>query len=199
MLIALYSPAPQCGKSTIADHLVTEHGFTRLSFAEPLKAMAGTLLGFFGYSPQDAFHMTHAAKEAPLPEIDRRITSRQLQRTLGTEWGRDCIHTDIWLRCWASRYLRLCTQAAGTRVVVDDMRFLNEALLMQRFDALLWKVERPGVDISSTHRSDGDLNHLKPLSDPENDYSVGFDHLFINDGSVDELLNAVDGTLTPFL
>lgn len=199
MLIALYSPAPQCGKSTIADHLVNEHGFTHLSFAEPLKAMTGTLLGFFGYSPQDAFHMTHVAKEAPLPEIDSRITSRQLLRTLGTEWGRDCVHTDLWLRCWASRYLRLCAKPGALRVVVDDMRFLNEALLMQRFDALLWKVERPGAENSTTHRSEGDLDRLKLLSDPENDFSVGFNHLFINDGSVDELLDAVDDTLAPFV
>jgi hypothetical protein len=174
MLIALYSPAPQCGKSTIADHLVNEHGFTHLSFAEPLKAMTGTLLGFFGYSPQDAFHMTHVAKEAP----NGAVTA--------------CTPTS---GCAAGPR----ATCACARVVVDDMRFLNEALLMQRFDALLWKIERPGAENSTTHRSEGDLDRLKLLSDPENDFSVGFDHLFINDGSVDELLDAVDDTLAPFV
>lgn len=195
MLIALYSPAPQCGKSTIADHLITEHGFTHLSFAEPLKEMVNTLLENFGYTPQDAHHMTHVFKEAPLPELGTGLTARHLLRTLGTEWGRDCLQSDIWLRCWTSRYQRL--QLSGTeRVVVDDMRFLNEALLMQRHDAQLWKVERSGTTPGEVHRSEGDLNHLKTFSDPTNDYSLAFHTIFNNNGTVEDLLSAVDDTLT---
>lgn len=194
MLIGLYSSAPGCGKSTIADHLVTYHGFTHLSFAEPLKAMVSTLLTEFGYSPQDAHHITHVAKSAPLPELADRIDARQVLRTLGTEWGRDCIHPELWLRCWTSRYMRLQLQGIE-RVVVDDIRFLNEAALLDRFGAHLWKVTRPGVVNDTTHVSEGGLDHLRALTDPDTDYSIGFHHIIENDESLDALCSVVDDVL----
>ena len=148
MLIGIYSSTAGSGKSSIAGHLVTHYGFTHLSFAEPLKAMVGTLLREFGYSLQDAHHMTHVAKSAPIPEIDDRLDARHLLRTLGTEWGRDCVHPELWLRCWTFRYMQLQLQGAK-RVVVDDMRFPNEAALLDRFGGQLWKVNRPEADAGS--------------------------------------------------
>jgi hypothetical protein len=194
MLIGLYSPAPGCGKSAIADHLVTYHGFTHLSFAEPLKAMISTLLTEFGYSPQDAHHITHVAKSVPLPELADRLDARHLLRTLGTEWGRNCVHPELWLRCWTSRYMRLQLQGIE-RVVVDDMRFLNEAALLDRFGAHLWKVTRPDVVSDTTHASEGGLDHLRALTDPDNDCSLGFRHIIENDESLDALYSVVDDVL----
>lgn len=192
MLIGIYASAAGCGKSTIADHLVTQHGFTHLSFAEPLKAMLSTLLLDFGYTPQDAHHMTHVAKSAPLPELDKTINARHLLRTLGTEWGRDCIHPDIWLRCWASRYMRLQSDTVDNKVVVDDIRFPNEAALLDRFGAQLWKVTRPDIARNTSHASEGGLDHLKHLADPTNDFSIGFTHIINNCGSLDELYAKID-------
>ena len=194
MLIGLYSPAAGSGKSSIADHLVTYHGFTHLSFAEPLKAMISTLLLDFGYSPQDAHHLTHVAKTAPLPELAAKIDVRHLLRTLGTEWGRECVHPDLWLRCWTIRYMSL--QLRGTeRVVVDDMRFLNEAALLDRFGAHLWKVTRPGTERSTSHASEGGLDHIRLISDPDNDCSLSFQHLIENDDTLDALYSQVDDVL----
>lgn len=195
MLIGIYAPAAGCGKSSIADHLVTHHGFTHLSFAEPLKAMLSTLLLDFGYTPQDAHHMTHVAKSAPIPEIDTNINARHLLRTLGTEWGRDCVHPEVWLRCWSSRYMRLQSDTRNNKVVVDDMRFPNEAALLDRFGAQLWKVTRPDVTRNTTHISEGSLDHLKHLYDPENDYSIGFTHIVDNNGSLDDLYAEVNDIL----
>ena len=39
-VIALSGPRC-CGKSTIADHLVTQHGYTRIAFADALREIAG--------------------------------------------------------------------------------------------------------------------------------------------------------------
>jgi hypothetical protein len=194
MLIGIYSPAAGSGKSSVADHLVTQHGFTHLSFAEPLKSMISSLLYDFGYSPQDAHHATHVAKTAPLPEIDDNVDARHLLRTLGTEWGRSCVHPDIWLRCWTSRYMRLQLQGIE-RVVVDDMRFLNEAALLDRFGAHLWKVTRPGTERNTDHASEGGLDHLHALTDPENDCSLAFHHIIENDESLDALYSQVDDVL----
>ena len=43
-LIALYAPAPQSGKSTVAEHLEARHGFETVKFAGPLKDMIRCLL-----------------------------------------------------------------------------------------------------------------------------------------------------------
>lgn len=194
MLIGIYSPAAGSGKSAIADHLIAYHSFARLSFAEPLKDMVRVLLENFGYSPTDAHDLTHIHKRAPIYEIDPRIDSRHLLRTIGTEWGRACIHTDIWLRCWTARYMRL-TSEGYDRIVVDDMRFLNEANLLARLDAQLWSVERTGTPRSTTHASEGGLDSLKLLSDPTNDCSLGFHHLINNDGTLDDLHLQVNAIL----
>jgi len=188
MLIGLYSPAPGSGKTTAADYLVQRHGFTRLSFAEPLKDMIRILLENFGYSPADAHHMTHVSKQAPLPEIDSNLDTRHLLRTLGTEWGRDCVHPKLWLRCWSARYMRLIADGI-TDVVVDDMRFINEAALIDRYGGELWTITRPGTSSDTTHRSEGGLDTL-----PE-DYSLDFSHRLQNDAGLDELYTQLDAIM----
>ena len=194
MLIGLYSPAAGSGKSTVADYLVTQHGFTHLSFAEPLKTMISALLIDFGYSPQDAHHMTHVAKSAPLPELAESIDVRHLLRTLGTEWGRHCVHPELWLRCWSIRYMRLQLRNID-RVVVDDMRFLNEAALLDRFGAQLWRIERPGQQRNTSHASEGGLYHLRLITYPENDCSLAFHQLIENDESLEQLYSQVDDVI----
>ena len=194
MIIGIYSPAPGSGKSTIADYLISQHGFVRLSFAEPLKATISTLLIEFGYDPGDAYHITHIDKHTPIPEIDSRLDARHLLRTIGDEWGRQCVHPDIWLRCWTSRYLRLRVNGIQN-IVVDDVRYENEAVLLSRFDAQLWKVTRPGIEHDTDHASEGGLDHLLPFDDPNHDYSLGFHHVIHNNSSVNDLRSAVDAVL----
>lgn len=194
MIIAIYSPAPGSGKSTIADYLISQHGFVRLSFAEPLKAMVSTLLIEFGYDPGDAYHITHIDKHTPIPEIDSRIDARHLLRTIGDEWGRQCVHPDLWLRCWTSRYLRLRVNDIQN-IVVDDVRYENEAVLLSRFDTQLWKVTRPGITRSTNHASEGGLDHLLPFNHPDHDYSLGFHDVIQNDSTLDALQRKVDAAL----
>ena len=45
-------------------------------------------------------------------------------RTLGLDWGRDCLAPDFWLGVWRHKVQDLL--ARDKRVVVDDMRFPNE-------------------------------------------------------------------------
>jgi hypothetical protein len=188
MLIGIYSPAAGSGKSTIADYLIAQHGFTRLSLAEPLKDMIRVLLENFGYNPADAYHMTHVNKHAPLPEIDPRVNARHLLRTLGTEWGRTCVHPEIWLRCWSARYLNLLASGLNN-VVVDDMRFLNEAAHIDKYGGQLWCVNRPGTERNTTHASEGGLDNLD--SDP----FLSFTQVIDNDGTQQDLYRTLDAIL----
>jgi len=195
MLIGIYSPVAGSGKSTAADYLITNHNFTRLSFAEPIKEMVRILLENFGYSPHSAHHMLYTCKHAPIPEIDYRVDARHLLRTLGTEWGRQCVHPEIWLRCWTARYRRLIADGYEN-IVVDDMRFLNEAALLYGSSAELWAITRPGVEGSTEHASEGGLDFMLPPNDSTNDSSMSFTQILDNSGTLDELYSQIDNLLT---
>jgi hypothetical protein len=137
MLIGLTGLAGS-GKSVVANVLTSEFGFTRVKFAGPLKNMLRTMLADAGFCEDDRERMLEGdLKEALIPELG--VTARHLMVTLGTEWGRDCVQKDIWLRLWAAQADRF------DRVVVDDVRFPNEVDLIRRRGGEIWRIERPGL------------------------------------------------------
>jgi len=97
------------GKDTIADLLLTKlTGFSKESFAQPIKDMIRAGLGLTDKQDMEA--------------IDRfDCTHRHLLQTLGTEWGRNMVCEDIWLRIAKQRL------AYNSRVIYADVRFENEA------------------------------------------------------------------------
>ena len=110
MRIALCGPAG-AGKSTVAAFLEREAGCTRHRFAKPLKDM----LRAIGLTERE---IEGDLKEVPCPALMGR-TPRHALVTLGTEWGRDLIHPDLWVNAWHR------TLPAGN-VVTEDLRFRNE-------------------------------------------------------------------------
>ena len=152
------------GKSTIADRLVAEDGYTRVKFAETLKNMLRAL----GLTDQ---HIEGDLKEQPCALLGNR-TPRHAMITLGTEWGRDLVWQDLWVNNWRERALAVLN--AGGKVVVDDMRFPNEAEFAASLGALSIRVVRPGQSAGS-HQSEAFAA------------SMSVDREVVNDGSIAEL------------
>lgn len=166
-LIGLYSPSPGCGKTTAA-RILAAQGFDLVSFAAPLRSMVFSLLLDLGYTSGEAFTLLHDGKEQVLPQLG--VTPRHLLRTLGTEWGRSCVHPSLWLESFKSRI-------AGLQlVVVDDVRFANEAQLIHQLGGELWQLRRPGHERAAEHASDGGLDGWD-----------GFAATVVNDGTVEAL------------
>jgi len=122
-LIGLTGPAGS-GKDTVADLLCSQHGFVQIAFADPLRDGIKAMFPWI----TDTHLTDRALKEAPLAELGK--SPRQILQTLGTEWGRDLIHPEIWLIAATHRLAKLrasspCLHIAG--VVVSDVRFENEA------------------------------------------------------------------------
>lgn len=86
------------------------------------------------------------------------VTSRRLQQTLGTEWGRDSIHPDLW--ALIARDTVHCHRDAGRSVVIDDMRFPNEYDLVLAEGGEARRIVRPGAVVTSTHVSEGQLDGI---------------------------------------
>jgi hypothetical protein len=138
------------GKSTAAAHLTKSRGFERVRFAGPLKAMMAAL----GCTPAE---IDGDRKEQPCDLLGGK-TPRWAMQTLGTEWGRQLIGDDLWIRAWRAAVDRL---PAGVPVVVDDCRFPNEAEAIQAADGVLVKIERPGAGTASVHESE---QHVLPFA-----------------------------------
>lgn len=191
MLIGIYSSTSACGKTTIANYLESEHGFVRLSFATPLKKMVSVLLQHLGYTEELA-ELALLNKEHPISEVDPRIDVRHLLRTLGTEWGRDCVHPELWLDCWLHSYKELKKKGIDN-VVVDDMRFHNEAEIIARCGGQLWKVQRPAYAKSQRnhHRSEGGLDYLPYVSNT----TLCFSKNISNVGSLEDLHEQVNTSI----
>lgn len=147
------------GKSTAAQVLL-DAGWVRIKFADPLKDMLRAI-------GLDDRHIEGHLKEIPC-EVLQGKTPRWAMQTLGTEWGRECIGDQFWIAI-ARRRIALA-MAAGLNVVVDDVRFENEATVIRELGGLVLGLER----------GDGAGGHVSEAG-------VAPDIRHVNDGTVSEL------------
>lgn len=127
-LIGIAGPA-RAGKDTLCSYMLDNLDgiWLRSSFADPLKEM----LRAIGVDCSDD-------KKAVVSD-DYGVTPRHMMQTLGTEWGRQTIDNDIWVKAFA----RL---NAGKCVIVPDVRFENEAELVREHGVLIHLVGRGGIE-----------------------------------------------------
>jgi len=118
------------GKTTVAKHLVEHYGYTRLAFADALKTMLITA----GMCTHDECYSVKTEQ------------SRWLLQKVGTEIFRKQVHADFWVQRTAAAVIELLK--AGKRIVIDDIRFPNEARLVKSYmgAAVLVKLERVNAD-----------------------------------------------------
>lgn len=178
LLIGLWSPVMGSGKTTFANALVSQEGFRKTAIASTLKDMVRTFLESSGINPYDAAELIAdpELKEAPLDCLMGK-SPRYAMQTLGTEWGRDLFGHDFWVSAALKRAVRI--QSAGISVVIDDVRFRNEADAIHKAGGYVVQVVRPGVPIptSAGHASEAGLG-----------LDFAFDATIIND-STERLLD----------
>jgi hypothetical protein len=145
-LIALTGVA-RSGKSTIAKELA-KYGYTRSKFSQTLKNMLLQIPG-----------VTEEMTEGKLKELPQSIlgdrTPRDVMQTLGTEWGRDLVSNKIWLDAWQRSVAHL------KYVVVEDLRFPNEADLVKSLGGEIWSVTREGYTPDG-HSSETEMSKIYP-------------------------------------
>lgn len=135
MIIAL-SGAAGSGKTTIAQVLVRDYGFVRVRFAGPMKSM----LMAIGLTEAQ---VDGPEKETPCDLLCGKTPRFALQR-LGTEFGREMIGEDLWVNVAMKQIEAFVVR--GQNVVIDDLRFDNEARALSRRLAYIFRVERGEVD-----------------------------------------------------
>jgi hypothetical protein len=68
-----------------------------------------------------------------------------------------------------------------SKIVIDDVRFQNEAELIKRMGGEMWMIVRPSVQKSTTHESEGALDRWE-----------SFDQAIINDGTIADFRAKID-------
>jgi hypothetical protein len=139
------------GKDEVAAILSRRHGFAYISFAGPIYQAVSEITGLAPAQLKD-----RGLKEQPIPWLGK--SPRELLQTLGTEWGRQMVNQDIWIK------LAMRRAAEYERVAITDVRFENEAEAIRHAGGQVWLVERPGAGLAGAaggHSSEAGIpDHL---------------------------------------
>lgn len=153
MIIGIHGPL-NGGKDTVANIiqvLYPEH-YNRYAFARPLKEALKVLLGFTHEQIED-----RVLKETVDPFWG--FSPRKAMQMLGTEFGRDMLRKDIWIKRAELEIGR--NQAQGKGTIITDVRFENEAVwLRSRDDAVLIYIVAPDIvkDDRYAHASEAGIS-----------------------------------------
>lgn len=154
------------GKTTAANLLLSRaKDSTRLPLAQPLKEMCLCL----GLTEEMVFG---DQKMTPIPGLGD-ITPRYIMQTLGTEWGRNTIHPDLWVLSWRTR-VRKDFDDGIKLVVCDDVRFPNEVRFIKKMGGKVIRVTSDRVKQGS-HVSESFITSLDVDAEIEN--NGGMDEL----------------------
>lgn len=166
------------GKGVVADYLVEHHGFTKVSFAGPLKKMLLTLDPLLSSDFDDQRYRLSEVIEHGEAHVKQYFPEyRRLLQVLGTDCIRSLDET-FWVRAAMQQI------TAKGNYVFDDVRFPNEALAVQA-QGTLWCIIRDEHDGGAgNHASEqwaGQMNENYHLP---------------NDGTIAELCAQVDSIMS---
>jgi hypothetical protein len=156
----------QSGKDTIASILVEKYGYTRIAFADKIREFLYDLNPMVACSPtgylQDLVNLVGWDDAKQEPQV------RKLLQNLGNS-ARKIIDENVWVT------LALSNIDVNQRVVITDVRFENEAIMIKLLKGQLWRVKRIGVGPVNDHVSESELEGYK------------VNQIFVNNGTLKDL------------
>jgi hypothetical protein len=176
MIIGLTGYA-QSGKDTLAGMLIGLHKYDNRAFADPIRKL------LYETNPLvkdeyrvkgvvDAYGWDRAKVE--FPEL------RNLLQTLGVG-ARQVFNDQFWVsQC-------LSGLSAGDKIVITDVRFPNEADAIKALGGQIWRVKRLGIGAVNKHVSETAMEGYK------------VDQIFVNNGSIEDLMALLQARMRQFL
>lgn len=175
------------GKDTIADYIVEKYGFIKISFAEPLKQVSKIL---FNFSDDQLY--------GNLKEHDDnywKVTPRLVFQWLGTDIIRDkmkeivpWVHNNFWIEHMKMSINNLYKQNKDVKIIISDVRFINEANLIKNYNNFVNVVIK-------VHRDSVNNNIDNHISETNIDLINNFDYLVVNNSSLQDLYDITDNIM----
>ena len=187
------------GKGTVADVLVDEHGFQKISFADKLKDAVSVLFDWdremlegetsesrFWREQEDTFWSK---------ETGRKITPRLVLQ----EFGTDCMRNGFFDGVWVSFVKKKIIDNPDTNFVIPDVRFTNEADILKGMNGKVWCVKRGPDPLWFRQYVDLDIEPTDVHPSEWRWAKVSFDHNIYNEGTIEDLKSQVQGRLASTL
>ena len=183
------------GKDTVADILVQENNFKKLSFADKLKDGVSAVFGWDRVMLEGNTEKSRAWREQEdtfwSNETGRTITPRLVLQ----EFGTDCMRNGFYDGIWVSLVKQEIQQNPNKNYVIPDVRFENEAKMLKSIGRDVWRIRR-GPD-PVWFRMYVDLQ-VEPTDVHKSEWAwanIAFDNVLDNSGSLLELRSRVKGHL----
>jgi GTPase SAR1 family protein len=166
-MIIGFSGLAGSGKTTAANYFV-EQGFRKDAYARVMKQVVSHL---FSISIEK---LLGDAEQKSQVDLFWGLSYRQILQRFGTEACRHTFGEDFWEKVlWANH------RNMAYNLVIDDVRFPNEAEAVLRRGGIMIEIIRPGVER---------MNHASEIPLPKSLLT----YRLINDGSVEDLFNGLE-------
>ena len=163
------------GKDTVANYIIENYGYTKASFAQPIREALVNLNPNINVGESNQASLATSVRLLGWEQLkDISVDVRPLMQRLGTEVGREMFGEDFWVDTALDRI------PDGSKVVFSDVRYPNEANAVRDFGGKIYRIDRAGVGPANEHASETALN----------DYD--FDDRIDNSGTVEELYAQID-------
>ena len=147
------------GKDTVAERLVTHHGYKRDSFAKSLKDAVSSMFNWDREMLEGNTSESRAWREQPdkfwSEKMGKEVTPRWVLQYFGTEVMRQGMYDAIWVDSVIGRY-------KGENTVISDTRFINEIKTIKAHGGIVVLVKREEIPTreemqkQGTHQSEWD-------------------------------------------
>ena len=183
------------GKGTVADILVSDHGFKKISFADKLKDGVASVFGWDRQALEgdtdDSREWRETVDTFWTKETGRTVTPRLILQEFGTE----CMRKGFYDGIWVSVIKKEIVNNPTTNFVIPDVRFPNEANMLKSIYGEVWRVRRGGDPV--WFRMYQDIG-VEPQDVHESEWrwaNVAFNEVIDNIGTLEELKSQVKGRL----
>jgi hypothetical protein len=185
------------GKDTIAEYLVNNHQFTKLSFAASLKDAVSAIFGWDRSMLEGDTMESRQWRE----QVDQwwsnrlnipHLTPRWVLQYWGTEVCRVGFHEDIWVASLENKILK-----HEGNIVITDARFANELQVVKTLDGQLIRVERGPRPYWYEHAVRYNTGKIRqpPLDIHASEYSsvgLDYDYYIENNTTKEELFKTTE-------
>jgi hypothetical protein len=185
------------GKDTIAEYLVQEYGFKKLSFAGAIKDMLSIL---FGWSRDKLEGLTKEDREWR-EEIDPvwsklldmpLLSPRYAMQYLATELFRNHFHPDIWLKVVENQLNKY------ENIVISDCRFTNEINMIQKYGGKIIHVHRNIPSWFYSYQQGEEVEYIKNIHISEYQWiRTHKDYIIENNTSIEDLIKNINEIYIP--
>ena len=180
------------GKDTAAEHLVTQHGYIRDSFAKSLKDAVSAMFNWDREMLEGNTESSRHWREQPdtfwSEKFGKPVTPRWVLQHFGTEVMRGNMYDAIWVDSCIGRY-------KGQNTVISDTRFPNEVKKIREHGGIIILVKRGADPEWFTNYVEG---NIEPTGIHSSEYAWAkeeFDYVIENNGTKEQLSAKLDELL----